>query len=131
MNRTALLLGVLLLACLISLGWSLLRRPQEAPLPSLRVEVLNGCGEEGLAADTAQRLRDLGQDVVRVADADHHAYERCVLIDRGGRPWLARRLAERLGEVLVVLERTEESEVDLTLILGKDHSRALTASTGP
>lgn len=131
MNRTALLMGVVLVACVVSLGWSVLRQPSEPALPSLRVEVLNGCGQEGLAANTAQLLRDMGQDVVRVADADHHDYEHCVLIDRGGRPWLARRLAERLGGVLVVLEREAGSEVDLTLILGNDYSRALEPRSGP
>jgi crotonobetainyl-CoA:carnitine CoA-transferase CaiB-like acyl-CoA transferase len=129
-NRTAVFLGIILVACAASLGWSMLRKTPTPPLPTLRVEVLNGCGEEGLAASTAQRLRDLGQDVVRVADADHHDYARCLLIDRGGRPWLARRLAERLGSVLVVLEREDGSEVDLTLILGRDHSRALAAPDG-
>ena len=131
MSRTAILLGVVVTACALSLAWALLRQPVETAMPSLRVEVLNGCGEEGLAASTAQLLRDLGQDVVRVADADHHDYERCVLIERAGRPRLARRLAERLGGVLVVLEREEGSEVDLTLILGKDHPTALTAPRRP
>ncbi len=131
MSRTTWVLGLVLLAFVVSAGWALFSRSTEPPLPRLRIEVLNGCGEEGLAASTAQRLRDLGQDVVKVADADRHDYDRCVIIDRGGRPWLSRRLARRLGGITVILEREATADVDVTLILGKDHGRYLPPPSGP
>lgn len=131
MSRTAGVLGAVLLLCAASMGWALLFRSTNGPLPHLRVEVLNGCGEEGLAAITGQRLQDLGQDVVRVADADRRDLTRCFIIDRGGRPWLTRRLARRLGGMTVILERKKGCDVDLTLILGKDHSRYFHGASGP
>jgi hypothetical protein len=127
-NRVAWVLAVALGLCLVSVGVSLLRRPAPEPLPSMTVEVLNGCGVEGLAARTARTLRALGQDVIRVDDAERQDHVRTLLVDRRGRPRLARRLAQRLsGEgpaPLVVLERLEDPPADLTLILGRDRARA-------
>ncbi len=130
MRRTAWILAGVLLVFALSAAWALWPRGGTAPLPRLKIEVLNGCGTEGLAAATAQRLRDLGQDVVEVADADRHDYDRTVLIDRGGRPWLTRRLARRLGGVTVILERRADSPVDAILILGRDHERYLSHRWG-
>ena len=43
--------------------------PPRRPVPTLRVEVLNGCGEAGVAHRAADLLRETGHDVVRVGDA--------------------------------------------------------------
>jgi hypothetical protein len=127
MNRTAALLAGLLVLCLLSAAVARLRHRPHAPLARLTIEVLNGCGEEGAAAEAARQLRSLGQDVVKVEDADRLDYPQCVLVDRSGRPWLARRLAHRLGDMLVVLERRADTAVELTLIVGKDHAAHLRA----
>ena len=102
------------------MGWSLLAQPRELPLPRMEVEVLNGCGEPGLALRAAQRLQMLGQDVTSVADAEHHDFARSLLIDRRGKVQLTRQLASRVGPCQVVLERTGESDADVTLVLGRD-----------
>jgi len=122
MRAKGLLLGFLGLA-LVSTGLAVLRRPSPAPLPTLRVQVLNGCGEAGLAARVGAHLRTLDQDVVEVDDAAHHDHAQTVLVDRGGRPDLTRRLARALGGPLVVLERDPAVDADATLILGADHAR--------
>ena len=93
-----------------------------SPLPGLTVRVLNGCGVDGLAQDTASRLRGLGQDVVEVGDAPHHDFRRSLLIDRRGRPHLTGKLAERIGPILLLLEKTEGADCDATLIVGADHA---------
>jgi hypothetical protein len=129
-SRTSFILGGILLLCLASAAIARFRHHQEAPLARLRIEVLNGCGEEGAAAVTAQKLRSLGQDVVKVADAGRKDYDHCVLVDRRGRAWLARRLARRLGGVLVVLERRAGADVDLTLIVGSDYAAIPGPKTG-
>lgn len=130
MPAKGLLLAFLGLA-LVSTGVAVLRRPATAPLPTLRVQVLNGCGEAGLAARVGAHLRTLDQDVVEVTDASHHDHPRTVLVDRVGRPDLARRLADALGGPLVVLERREGVDSDVTLILGADHARFRLASSRP
>jgi len=122
-SRTSLSLGGLLLLCVIPAAVAHFRHHEEAPLARLTIEVLNGCGEEGAAATTAQKLRSLGQDVVKVADAERKDYDHCVLVDRRGRAWLARRLARRLGGILVVLERRAGADADLTLIVGRDYAK--------
>lgn len=114
-------LVALLGLCALSLLWSFLRPRVVAPLPQLTIEVLNGSGVDRLGAAWAERLRGLGQDVVRVADADRADHARTFLVDRRGRRRLAARLGRELGGIPTVLEAIEDAEVDLTLILGADH----------
>ena len=130
MNRTSMILSGLLLLCLVSAAIARFGHGREDPLPRLTIEVLNGCGEEGAAAASAQKLRSLGQDVVQVADLGRQDYAHCLLVDRRGRPWLTRRLASRLGGLLVVLERKPDAEADLTLIVGRDYATALHLKPG-
>jgi hypothetical protein len=124
--RTA-LLGAVVALCLLSVGWALLWRERPAPLPAMRVEVLNGSGIAGLGLRCAQRLRQLGQDVVRVGDAEHAAHARSLLLDRRAHPLWSRRLARELGDVPVLLEAIEGSDVDATLLLGADAERTVLA----
>jgi hypothetical protein len=60
-------------------------------------------------------------DVVRVGDVPGHDQAQSLFIDRRGRARLTRRLAEELGGGPVILEAVEESDVDVTLILGADY----------
>lgn len=111
--------------CAVSILSTLLWRADRMPLPSLRVEVLNGSGIAGLGARSAARLRALGQDVVRVGDADPSHQPRTVLLDRGGHPRWSARLAAELGDIPVLLEALENTDVDVTLILGTDAPKRL------
>jgi hypothetical protein len=121
MRRSTGLLLIALAASMGSVAWALWHPWREVPLPALRVEVLNGCGENQLASRAAAALRGLGLDVVSVGDADREDYPRTILVDRAGKPALTRRLAAALGPVLVVLERVDDPVADVTLILGRDH----------
>lgn len=101
-------------------------------LPPLQIEVLNGCGDPGVAQKAAERLQGLGHDVVRVADAADHGHQRTLVVDRRGRDRLTRELARRIGPCPVVLERVEASEADLTFIVGADWRRLrLFSGDGP
>lgn len=95
----------------------------EVSVPALRVEVLNGCGEAGVAERAAGLLRALGHDVVRVGDATEPVFERSVVVDRRGRDRISRALAREIGPCPVVLERIDPASADLTLILGADYPR--------
>lgn len=119
--RVALLVAVGL--ALASMGWALLAQPRPVPLARLEIEVLNGCGDTGLAQRAAQRLQALGQVVTTVADAEHHDFAASFLIDRRGKAPLTRRLADTVGPCQVVLERTEDATADVTLVLGRDWPR--------
>jgi hypothetical protein len=86
----------------------------------IRVEVLNGCGEYGVAERVTDWLREEGFDIVYFGNADSFEYEKSLLIDRSGRP-------EFVGEVATVLgcdniERKFKGMLllDVTVIVGKD-----------
>ena len=122
---------LLLVAGIGSAVWSFVGGTERSiPIPALQIEVLNGCGEHGLAQRAAERLQGLGHDVVRVGDAPMSGLERTVILDRRGRDRLSRELARQIGPCPVLLERVGMAEVDLTLILGADWSQLLLFSTG-
>ncbi len=55
---------------------------QKNPIQNIKVEVLNGCGLKGIAARTAEFLRENHVDVVRSDNADHYDYPNTVIISR-------------------------------------------------
>ena len=120
-----------LLAGVGSVAWSFLdRNVRDVPVPALKIEVLNGCGEPGLAQGAAERLQGLGHDVVSVGDAPARRFARTVILDRRGRDRLSRELARRIGPCPVLLERVAAAGVDLTLILGADWRQLALFSSG-
>jgi hypothetical protein len=122
---------LLLIVGLGSAAWTFIGgSARRVPIPALQIEVLNGCGEPGLAQGAAERLQGLGHDVVRVGDAPLTGLKRTVILDRRGRDRLSRELARRIGPCPVLLERMDKPEVDLTLILGEDWKHLLLFSTG-
>ncbi len=122
-------LGVLAVLA-YALGGRLLeqRRPapapaSAAPAPVVQVEVVNGCGVPGLAADVRSYLRAAGFDVVGVGDARPYRQKQTLVIDRGGGPEAARRVAAALG---VASERVQheprpEEYLDASVVLGMDY----------
>jgi len=55
---------------------------EENPIFEVEVEILNGCGEPGLAAKFSDLLRKKQVDVVRSENADHFEYAKTILIQR-------------------------------------------------
>ncbi len=98
----------------------------ENPILDIKVEVLNGCGEKGIAALTADFLRTEHIDVVRSENADNFDYERTMLISRSDNQYNLKTIASALNfeiddENRVLIQHDSASDVDLTLILGKDY----------
>ncbi len=106
-------------------------RPSPTPGPTfsgsrdIKVEVLNGCGVNGLARTVANRLRTTGFDVMTLDNADRFDYPESIVIDRLGNPEDADRVAEALG----ISNRIQQIIPDpfriesVTVIIGKDYSR--------
>lgn len=92
------------------------------PTESVRVEVLNGAGVEGLARSATHRLRDAGFDVVYFGNAAGFGRERTQVIDRVGRPQFARAVARALGGGEVSSEPDADLYLEVTVILGADWS---------
>ena len=105
--------------------YSALRRNHKETSPPVtavtRVQVLNGCGVDGLAARVAKLLRRRGYDVVDVGNTP--LLLESLIVDRVGNRDAARRLAEILGVERrnIIQQRCDYLELDLTVILGKDY----------
>lgn len=96
------------------------------PILDIKVEVLNGCGEKGLAAKISDFLRTEHIDVVRSENADNFDYERTILIQRSDNLFNLKTTAKALNfdindEARVIIRPRSTADVDLTLILGKDY----------
>jgi LCP family protein required for cell wall assembly len=91
------------------------------PQQAARIEVLNGSGRPGLAADTAKFLLNLGYDVVRIDDADRSDYVDSVLEVPAGRLSLAEDLAAtlKLPRWAPREGRSADDDVDVRIIVGR------------
>ena len=97
------------------------------PLMDVEIEILNGCGEPGLAAKFSQLLRTERVDVVRSENADHFEYDKTILIQRNenveGMKYVAAVLDFDINNTEKVMMSVDPNvDVDLTLIIGKDFS---------
>lgn len=137
----SILQGVLTTIILIGAGiliggfwgeWEGIQLSQTAtPIPAprtladrIKVEVLNGSGEPGLAQEVSEELRDAGFDVVAVGNADHFDHERTHVLDRSGRPGAAAEVAEGLPADSIVVALDRDLYLDATIVLGRDRVRS-------
>lgn len=119
----ALLLPILALVGACGSGEDLRPASLEEDLPSaqgerIRVEVLNGGGRAGMARLATEELRDRGFDVVYFGNGS--PVEASEVVDRVGRPELARDVARGLGLERVRSEADSTRFVDVTVHLGPD-----------
>lgn len=89
----------------------------------IQVEVRNGCGVSGVAAETTLYLRRMGFDVVEVGDFSNFNEAHSKVIDRVGDLASARKVAAALGipESRVEQEIRPDYFLDASVILGKDY----------
>ena len=95
------------------------------PVLDIEIEILNGCGEPGLAAKFSNLLRKKRVDVVRSENADHFEYDKTILIQRNENIFAMKHVVDALGfnmdnpnQVFMAIDPS--LDVDLTLIIGKD-----------
>ncbi len=99
---------------------------EENPILDIKIEVLNGCGEKGIAAKIADFLRTEHIDVVRSENADNFDYEKTVLIQRSYDFTNLKTVAKALdfdvnNEEQVITQPSSTADIDITLIIGKDY----------
>lgn len=90
----------------------------------IRIEVLNGCGEQGIAAIFTDYLRAQSFDVVNTDNYRNFEVDSSFVIDRLSLQRIyGNRLAESLGITLNRVEPilSEEMALEATLVLGKDY----------
>ncbi|MCY3700165.1 MAG: LytR C-terminal domain-containing protein [Gemmatimonadetes bacterium] len=86
----------------------------------IKVEVLNGAGERGLARQFADRLRLLGFDVVATGNAEHFDHEVTHVLDRSGRLGAALTVARELSTDSLALAIDPELYLDASVVVGSD-----------
>ena len=131
MSRWIWVLGCLFLAAVLGVAVISIQRPvpetAAAPvledLTEIRVEVLNGCGVDGVAQRVSRNLRTMGFDVMSWANAPSFNYPESIVIDRIGKPELARKVAAALGignQIQQIIPDPFRIE-QVTVIVGRDH----------
>ena len=95
-------------------------------LRDIEVEVLNGCGINGLAQQFTDYLRDKHLDVIRTEDADNFHYDKTIVI-------LRRDEFEKVAQVAKLLDISPRDSIrvfvdpdgslltDVTIVIGSDY----------
>lgn len=88
----------------------------------IQVEVRNGGGVDGAAAEMTSYLRRQGFDVVEVGDHSSYDQEETTVIDRVGDLESAQRVGRALGlsEDRITQEIQRELYLDASIIIGRD-----------
>lgn len=98
--------------------------PKDIPNDQLWLRVLNGCGVDGLGAETAKVLRDEDYVVVEVANAEEQDVITTRIIDHFNNPKAAKKIKELLNlpGARMIQKRNENGDLtlDFTIILGED-----------
>jgi hypothetical protein len=129
MNRSgkALLyiLVLVLTAFLISMVFMYTREdPEEVRKrnSNIRIEVLNGCGENRLAIKVANILRRKGFNVLKIGNATREDFLNTVVIERNSDDLRnAKYFAKRIGCKNIGKEIDPALHIEVSLILGEDY----------
>ena len=100
-------------------------KPARVIPENIKVEVLNGCGESGVAAQIRRLLQDRGFDVVRVDNAEVFTYPFTIIKDRQGNWEAARLVGDALNRSDVIQALDENRLLDVTVVVGRDYRRIL------
>jgi len=87
----------------------------------LKVEIWNGSGASGAGQKVAEALRDGGFTVSEVKNADRSDYGTTLVVDRKGNARAAREVVESLHGGIALLMRSQDSPVDVRVIVGRDY----------
>lgn len=124
------LLVIILAAFLVSIIFMYTREdPEEIRQKNstLRVEVLNGCGENRLALKVANVLRRQGFNVVKIGNATQSDFEKTVVIERSSDDYSnAKYFAKRIKCKYIGKDIDPALHLEVSLILGLDYSRYFT-----
>jgi len=109
---------------------------KEVPQYFINVQILNGCGEKGIAYTVADKLEDLVRKPlsIRVIDSDNFDrfdVEKTFVISRRQDLTPAMLLAQQLGlDIPVTYREIDDNYLDIgaTLVLGKDCRAVLAAA---
>ncbi len=127
-------LSVLLVALLIALFTRIVyprifnqraEQPSELIGSIIQLEVLNGCGEAGIANNFTEMLRKNGFDVVETGNFETFDVKETFVIARNSSTANAKRVAAALGvdENKIIQEESTDFYLDVTVVLGSDYEK--------
>ena len=121
------ILLIILAAFLISIIFMYTREdPEELRKrnSNIRVEVLNGCGENRLAMKVANILRRMGFNVVKIGNATARDFLNTVVIERSREDTEnARYFAKVIGCKNVGKDIDKALHLEVSLLLGQDYTK--------
>jgi hypothetical protein len=130
MNGAIALLGLIVLY----LAWALVDRTvlnppmenlrsEDAPREVIQIDVLNGCGDAGVASKVASFLRARGYDVVEMKNYRTFDVAESLVIDRAGNEENAGKVAYALGVEgrNMITQINQDYYVDVSVVIGKDY----------
>lgn len=96
---------------------------KEVPADIIQVEVMNGCGVNGVADRFTDYLRDSNVDVVKIGNYIQFDIDESMVIDRIGNKSNAEQVAEILGikKGNVITQLNDDYFVDVTIVIGRDY----------
>ena len=128
-RRTAIgMLAALVLALLLSWGYARVQRAGEMQTHGalgrvIRVQVLNGSGEGGVASRVASYLKEGGFHVAEVKNADRFDYFATMVVARRDDPAPAQAVARYLGGPPVIRQAWDSDDAEVTVVIGSDRSK--------
>lgn len=89
----------------------------------IQINLLNGCGDQGVARRTMNYLRSMGFDVVEIDNYSRFSVQRSFVIDRVGDSISTIKTAKALGidDSLRVVRIDSTLYVRCSVVLGKDY----------
>jgi hypothetical protein len=92
---------------------------------NMQIEVLNGCGVDGVADMFTDSLRKKNIDVVNTGNYRSYNIDNSIVIDRTGNIINAEYVAEVIGidSRQVIQQKNKNYFLDVTLIIGKDYKQ--------
>jgi prolipoprotein diacylglyceryltransferase len=92
---------------------------------NMQIEVLNGCGVDGVADMFTDSLRKKNIDVVNTGNYRSYSIDNSIVIDRTGNIINAEYVAEVIGvdNKQVIQQKNKNYFLDVTLIIGKDYKQ--------
>jgi len=96
---------------------------KETPSDIIQVEVMNGCGVNGIADRFTDYLRDYNVDVVKIGNYIQSDIDETIVIDRIGNKANADKVAEILGVLKgnAITQLNDDYFVDVTVVIGRDY----------
>ena len=119
--RLGIALGVIIILYMIYPGDEPEIVEEEVTLEPISVEVLNGCGVSGVAAQMTEYLRLNDIDVLITDDADNSSYPETIIIGRDLQFDYTEIISQLTGIDNRTVDNVTESTVNITIIIGKDY----------